>query len=56
MRNAKVAVSVTAWAGVLWLAFHQSEHQEVLGRYSLSYVSFLIFVVIVAGAVSLLEF
>lgn len=53
MRNAKVAVSVTAWAGVLWLAFHQSEHQEVLGRYSLSYVSFLIFVVIVAGAVSL---
>lgn len=53
MRNAKVAVSVIALAGVLLLASHQSEHQEVLGRYSWSYASFLILVVIVAGAVSL---
>jgi len=52
MRRAKIAASVITWAGVALLVFHQSEHQEVLGRYSWNYAYFLGLAVIFAGAVS----
>ena len=55
MHKAKIAVSVIAWVGVVLFAFHRSEHQDVLGRYSWGYASFLIFFVFGAGAASLAE-
>ena len=53
MRNAKIALSIMVWAGAFLLALHQSEHQEVLGRYSWSYACFLGFIVGVAAGISL---